>query len=211
VSETVWQVLLLLTVAAVILEAFVLVGILRQVGTILLQVGPAQYGEVEEGPAVGTQVDADALETEAPSVLLFVSPTCQFCKPVSNALPTLRRRYRGLRFVPVVIADEGPTKHRYAAGLGDGARVDLDHLYEQWGVPGTPFAVGVRGGRVRTAGVVNNLPQLETMADVMLRPEEPDRVPSASPNSGHHHDELPIVERGSTRAEEDDHATALPD
>lgn len=170
-SDAVWQALVIFTVIGLIVEALVLVGILRQLGVIVLQLGPPRHGEVE-GPEAGTQVTIDSLRPGVPAVVLFLSPGCDICKPIAAALPAMRRSYAGLQLLPLVVGDDGPATHAYAATLGRDARTDLDTLYREWEVPGIPYAVGVgEDGRVKTSGIVNSLPQLETLAEVTLRPQ----------------------------------------
>jgi len=169
VSDSVWHALVIFTVIGLIVEALVLVGILRQLGVIVLQLGPPRHGEVE-GPEAGTQVTIDSLRPGVPAVVLFLSSGCDICKPIAAALPAMRRSYAGLQLLPVVVGDDDPATHAYAATLGGDARTDLDTLYREWEVPGTPFAVGVgEDGRVKTSGIVNSLPQLETLAEVTLQ------------------------------------------
>jgi hypothetical protein len=168
-SDTVWHALVIFTVIGLIVEALVLVGILRQLGVIVLQLGPPRHGEVE-GPEAGTQVTIDSLRPGVPAVVLFLSSGCDICKPIAAALPAIRRSYAGLQLLPVVVGDDDPATHAYAATLGGDARTDLDTLYREWEVPGTPFAVGVgEDGLVKTSGIVNSLPQLETLAEVVLQ------------------------------------------
>jgi hypothetical protein len=179
VSDAVWHALVVFAVAGLIVEALVLVGILRQLGTLVLQLGPPRHGEVEEGPEAGTVVDIDTLSPGVPAIVLFLAPGCEVCKPIAAALPVMRRTYAGLRLLPVVVGDDERAKGAYAAGLNGDARTDLDGLFRDWNVPGTPFAVGVgEDGRVRTSGIVNNLPQLETLAEVVLQPPPP--VPASA-------------------------------
>lgn len=60
-TETAWRLLLVVTTVGLIVEGVVIVGILRELGALLLQLGPARYGEVEEGPEVGTALDVPVL------------------------------------------------------------------------------------------------------------------------------------------------------
>lgn len=170
-SDAVWQALVVFTVIGLIVEALVLVGILRQLGVIVLQLGPPRHGEVE-GPEAGTQVTIESLRPGSPAVVLFLAPGCDICKPIAAALPAIRRSQRGLQLLPVAVGDDGPTTRAYAATLGADARTDLGALYREWDVPGTPFAVGVgEDGQVKTSGIVNSLPQLETLIEVTLQPQ----------------------------------------
>lgn len=172
-SDAAWQVLVVLTVAAVIIEGVVLVGSLRELGAILLQIGPARYGDVDEGPPVGTLVEIETLRAGIPAMVVFLSPKCRLCPPIASALPVIGRSYSEVQILPAVVGDDEDTKKAYASALGSAARVDLEPLYEAWSIPGTPFAVGVdRQGRVLTSGVVNSLPQLEMLAETILQAED---------------------------------------
>ncbi len=171
-SDTVWRALVVFTVAGLIVEALVLIGILRQLGTIVLQLGPPRHGEVEGGPEAGTVVSIDSLRPGIPAVMLFLAPGCEICKPIATALPAMRRAYPGLQLLSIVVGDDPQAKRVYAASLRGDARTDLDGLFGEWNVPGTPYAVGVDAdGRVRTSGIVNNLPQIETVAELVLGPQ----------------------------------------
>lgn len=97
-------------------------------GALLLQLGPTIPGEVEEGPDLGTIVAPVIAPRDMPTILLFVAPTCGLCKPIVEALPTLRRHYRDVRITPVVIGEDPVRREIYAAKI-EGARTDLDHLY----------------------------------------------------------------------------------
>ena len=176
-GEPVWHAVTTVLVVAVIVEGVVLAAALRHLGTILLQVGPPRHGDVQEGPELGREVHVDSLVSGHPAMILFLGPTCSLCKPVASALPTIRDRYEGLQLVPIVVGEDVPLKKTYAAALRvQGGRTDLDPLFREWGVPGTPFVVGVgRNGRVRARGVANNLAQLETMAE-FLTGREPEPV-----------------------------------
>jgi hypothetical protein len=175
-SDGAWQLLIVLTTVGLAVQAIVMVGILRQVGSILLQMGPAIPGEVAEGPELGMVVDTTVVPRGKPAIVLFVSPVCELCKPIVAALPTLRRHHRALTFVPVVTGDDTARRDRYAQKIF-GARTDLNHVYEDWEIPGTPFAVAIGAqGRIRSRAVVNNLPQLETLAGALLAPHMHDEV-----------------------------------
>jgi hypothetical protein len=172
-NESAWHVLTLLVAAAAIIEAVVIVGILRELGTVLLQFRPARYGDVDEGPQAGSVLEVGELALRGPTLILFMSPSCKFCKPIAEARPSIRRSYSDLTVLPTVVGDEKPQNSEYARTLGAGARTDLDSLFDGWHIPGTPFAVGVSpAGLVYASGVVNSLPQLESMAEEVLMGSE---------------------------------------
>ncbi len=202
-SESLWHFLLVLAVIAIVVEGFVLVGVLREVGAVLLQLGPVRYGEVDEGPPKGTELQIDALVSGRSALILFLGPTCEFCKPVASAIPAIRSHFPSLELLPIVVGDSSTAKAEYAAGLGPNARTDLDHLFRDWGIPGTPFAVGVGiDGRVVTSGVVNNLPQLETLAGVVCQAQfGPVSGESGEPRSNSSRSALPLARLNSERSE----------
>jgi hypothetical protein len=172
-SDFAWRALLILTTVAVVVEAIVIVGILRSLGTVLLQVGPMRYGDVEEGPEPGTLVDVEMLKTPPPAMILFMGPTCELCSPVAAALPAVRNSYPDLHVVAVVVGDDENAKRDYAGKLKATSRTDLDHLFQEWKIPGTPYVVGVgRDGKVIASGIANNLPQLEDLALTLLEIDE---------------------------------------
>lgn len=194
-SDSAWQVLLVLTSIGVVAEGLVLVGVLRQVGTLL--VGPAQHGQVEGGPPQGEQVEVSGLRPQTPAIIVFMSPECKVCPPVAAAFPKLRRSYPRVNLVAAVMGEHEDIKKKYASRLrGAKARLDLDHLFRYWQIPGTPYAVGVdREHRVVTSGIVNNLPQLENIAELVVHVEDDTTdAESATPESEGTNGELPPLE-----------------
>lgn len=161
-----WQVLTGLLVVAVVVEGLLLVGVIRQVGTILLQIAPPRPGVLDGGPDLESQVDL-GLEDRA-AVVMFLAPDCQPCEQLVPSLPVFVRNYPEFELIPIVVAKSTTTGRRFADELDPSGRLDMVHLFSEWNVPGTPFAVGVdRDGRVRSKGVVNNLDQLESLAETV--------------------------------------------
>jgi hypothetical protein len=168
-TETAWHVLLLVVAGAFIVESLVLVGILRQVGAILMQIGPIRHGEIEEGPAPGTEVAIPGLASGRPALIAFVSPSCELCQPVTAALPHMRRLYPEIDIIPAVVGSAPQEDKEALASKMGGGRLDLSDLFDDWKLPGTPFAVGIsREGLVETRGIINNLPQFEHVAELLI-------------------------------------------
>jgi methylamine dehydrogenase accessory protein MauD len=145
---------LLLTVLCVIV-----VALARQVGTLHLRLGPRGALEMDtEGPPLGeappprpvSLADGGRATLGGPGVprlILFVSPTCPICEEVKPSVPAA-----------------AASAHLAAQLIHD---ADAE---EHWNVPGTPFAVVLdRTGVVRAKGTVNNLEQLEGLADTAQR------------------------------------------
>lgn len=165
-----WHTLLIAVAVVALAEGVLITGMLRQIGGIYMQVGTPRPGETTgQGPNEGDVVDPEILTFSRPSVLVFLSPTCSFCPPVAKAVTIAAGRFRELDFIPAVIGADPAAKLEYAASLGQNSRTDLDRLFEEWSVAGTPFAVALDSdGVVRSAGIVNSLPQVEAMADSLL-------------------------------------------
>jgi hypothetical protein len=166
----IWQVLILLLGVGVVLEALILIAVMRQVGGILMQLRPARVGEIEgEGPEVGRALEFPGLDKSRPAIVLFLSPDCQICRPLLPAIPAVQRDYRELEVVTVVTGQDEARRVAYAQQIGESARADLADLMKEWVIPGTPYAVGLdAGGFVNKSGVVNSLDQLESLAGLLL-------------------------------------------
>jgi hypothetical protein len=169
-----WQILILLLVVAVVIEAIVQIAVMRQVGGILMQLRPARVGEIEgEGPELGQVVEFDGLDPARPAMVLFLSPDCQICRPLVSAIPSVERHYDELKLVTIVTGNDETRRAAYAKNVGSSARLDLKELMSEWSIPGTPFAVGIDGsGIVSKSGVVNSLDQLEALAEFLLRSKD---------------------------------------
>lgn len=167
----VWQLLVVLLTVAAIVEAFLLIAVMRQMGGVLLQIRPARVGQVEEGgPLAGSVASLKDHNLGRPAIVLFVSPTCAICRPLVPVVGTVRKRYPEIDTWAAILSADETEAVEYAGLIGEGARLDLQELREAWGVPGTPFAVGVSGdGMIASAGVVNSLDQLESLAESLLQ------------------------------------------
>lgn len=169
-TETAWQALVVFLALAVVVEGIVLLGALRELGSVIQHIGPVRYGDVGEGPETGTSANLDGLPAGMPSILTFVSPTCSMCKPVSDALEPVQRAYPEVELVPVVVGATEAERITYAQTLKGEARLDLEELFETWNIPGTPYAVGIGENKtVLTSGIVNSLAQLEQFVETVIQ------------------------------------------
>jgi uncharacterized membrane protein YphA (DoxX/SURF4 family) len=132
-----------LALAVLVLAALVL-ALYRQVGILMLRVGPGVALELaEEGPELRQPAPhLDQLEGVGPELAVFFSPGCRLCRQLAPAVRALGRD--GLA-VHVVYENEEP------------------ETFERWAVPGTPFAVHVVNGIVAAKGTANTLEQLEQL------------------------------------------------
>jgi thiol-disulfide isomerase/thioredoxin len=176
VSGLVWEVLVLLVTAAVIAEAFVLMGVMRQLGTLLLHVRPGAPHEVGGGPDVGTVLDVPDIPFADGAVVLFIAPGCEPCANLLPSVPIVQGNHPDVELVAVVAYGDPEQRKLYAEKVGPYARADLDHLYRDWQIPGTPFALSLdRERRLRLKGIVNTLEQLTVMAEAAgQQPQAPD-------------------------------------
>jgi hypothetical protein len=191
----IWQVLMLVLVAAVAVQAIVLVAVMRQVGSLQLQIRPSRVGDIEGGPEIGSVVDVAGVDPERPAILIFISPGCAVCGQVLLAIPAVRTHYPEIGLIGAIIGGDKAGREAFAPKVGEIARPDLYALGDEWDVPGTPYAVGLTpGGRVHSCGVVNSLDQLESLAETLLRAETDQQVPAAEPAShnGHHHEHAAV-------------------
>lgn len=163
-TSQVWQVLVLLLLALVVLEGVILVGLMRQVGGLLLRLPPARPGATDDGPEAGTIIPAQDLPRKA-GILMFLSPGCAFCEDLLPGLPSVARHYPDLQLLAVPVADSEQEREAYSKSLPIEARSDLHELRRTLNIIGTPYAVGFdEEHRVAGSGAVNNIDQLETLA-----------------------------------------------
>jgi hypothetical protein len=175
--DGIWKATILLTAVGVVAIALILVGILREMGAIMLQVGPPREGDVDEGPEIGSEVTEPGLARARPSLFIFVTPSCSLCKPVVEALPTVQAAYPSVGILPLIVGTSSDDRASYAASIPLPSRTDKTELFTEWSIPGTPFAVGVdRTNRIVARGIVNNLPQLEAIASKVEIEGSPDTV-----------------------------------
>ncbi len=164
----------------VVVLAFVVVALTRQIGLLHERVAPVGALAIERGPKVGEAAPELALPSlrgatvrlggeasQARSTLLFfLSPTCPVCKTL---LPTLRRVAReespGLRIV--YASDGAPEEHQAFVrehGLADADYVLSEELGMRFEVSKLPFAVLMdAAGVVRAKGIVNTREHLESL------------------------------------------------
>lgn len=170
-EEAIWQILVVILIAAVAVEALLLIAIMRQLGGLIVQLRPARIGEVEhdEGPEVGSEAEVPGLHEGRPAIVLFLSTECSICRPLLPSIPVVRQRYPEIEILSIVAGQDTDERMRIELETGIAARQDLLELQSDWRIPGTPFAVAIDAeGRVDARGVVNSLDQLEGLAESLL-------------------------------------------
>lgn len=169
-----WMVLFIVQWIVLLGVLLVVIALARQVGVLLLRLGPAVPREVGAGPRLGHPAPTLAGLTGRPwrydepmdgTVVLFVSAECSVCDLAVSAVPRLRSRFPETEVCAVVTGDP-----ESAVALGSKTGLPLEQVYARpelvvaFGVSEVPFAVFVdRTGLVRARGVANNREHLEEL------------------------------------------------
>ena len=147
-SGTVWIVSYLVLWVVVVLLAFSVVALLRQVGVLHTRVAPMGVHFAGEGPELDSP--APPIETvdyaqTAYTLLAFTSPSCEICARLKPALQRLARTY--VEFDLRIIDHEHDPE-----------------IFSRFKVRSTPYLIAVdRQGIVRSRGIANTLDQVEEM------------------------------------------------
>ena len=169
----------------VIVLAFVVLALARQVGILHERVAPAGALQPTNGPKVGelTEVldladlngnpvtiggpDPQGLNT----LVMFVSPTCPVCKSLVPTAKSLARTERNR--IRLVFASDGDKLERHQAyardlGLETCPYVLSEKLGRQYEVSKLPFAVLIGAdGTLQSKGLVNTREHLESLIEAM--------------------------------------------
>lgn len=168
----------------VIVLAFVVFALARQIGVLHERVAPAGALMPGSGPKVGElapRLELDDLHGErvvvggvadAALMILFVSPTCPICKSLVPTAKALARSEKGR--LRLVFASDGGEAERhlgYARDMGITGQypyvVSLE-LGMKFEVGKLPFAVLVGAdGVLRSKGLVNSREHLESLVEAM--------------------------------------------
>jgi hypothetical protein len=164
-----------------IMEGLVLLGVMRQLGALLLEVKPDLPQDVGGGPDPTTALDLASLgysERRGGVLFAFVSPNCQMCEALHSPMLTLAERYPAVSVAAVIAYGSQEERGLLVQTLDGIARPDLAHLVDEWEIPGTPYVVSTdASGRIRARGVVSTSGQLEMMAEASeLSPDAHERA-----------------------------------
>ncbi|OLF05195.1 hypothetical protein BLA60_37410 [Actinophytocola xinjiangensis] len=135
---------LIVTWAALLLLAFVVAGLVRQVHALSGGTRP-----VPAGSRPGDRADLAPLGVSAPAVLLFLRSTCHTCtEAVAETVDAVGERLTVVALYESSAAEVPP---------GVLARADQGHLFAPYGALATPFAVLVgEDGRITAAAPVGS-------------------------------------------------------
>ncbi len=166
-GDRLWQWLVIGLFGAVAVEGFVLIGLMREVGALLVSAPGATDSHDDQGPPAMSRVSIPGISFERPTLLVFLSPGCVYCENLLPALPPLAAEYEGrVSIVPVITSGTESERLRYAAEIGLEARTDIPGLAGEWAILGTPFAVAVDAdARVRASYVPTGRDSLGILAD----------------------------------------------
>lgn len=160
-----------------------LLSFARELGVILVRLGPAVPRVGPEGPAVGSaigDVDYPGLEGEVFHVgpnksgrklVVFVAPACPSCVDLAPALRTVAIHYRDRVTVSAITAVQPTTRDAaFVRELGPLVRYGFEPtLLNRLNIPGTPYALLLDADNVvLSKGVVNNLEQVESLFSVQV-------------------------------------------
>jgi methylamine dehydrogenase accessory protein MauD len=169
----------------VIVLAFVVLALARQVGILHERVAPAGALQPTNGPKVGELTEArDVADlNENPvtiggpdpqglnTLVMFVSPTCPVCKSLVPTAKSLARTERNR--MRLVFASDGDKLERHQAyardlGLENWPYVLSEKLGRQYEVSKLPFAVLIGAdGTLQSKGLVNTREHLESLIEAM--------------------------------------------
>jgi hypothetical protein len=196
-----------------IVEGLVLLGVMRQLGAVLLEVRPDMPRDVGGGPDPTVSLDLGSLGFAGEGggvVFAFVSPNCQMCEALHGPMTTLADRYPSVSVAAVISYGSEEERRLLTQKLEPVARPDLGYLVDEWEIPGTPYVVSTdASGRIRARGVVSTSEQFEMMAEASdLAPEAHERAlreleargatlatATAAPENGHRSNKHREVQR----------------
>jgi methylamine dehydrogenase accessory protein MauD len=154
----------------VIVEAVIIIALMRQVGTLLLRVGTSPVFAVEPGPSVGETAtwlpsEAAAGEDDRLTVLAFVSTSCGACDTLAPGLNAVVADYAHDARVYAISREDEQATADWARRLRlKSPTLTSEEAFQAYAIDGTPYVFVLdSGGRIQARGGVNHLDQLESM------------------------------------------------
>jgi hypothetical protein len=156
---------------AIVVSAFVILGLLRQVALALppdtLAVGPGPKRGDRVSEKIMSQLrNAGLPETQGEFLLIFVAENCLGCQ---SLLADLEQRGEGDALdIPVLLVSRGATPQfrETTSGMGVGLLDDVDgDVWRGLGVTSTPFVMRIdQDGRVRESEVTHRVENVSASA-----------------------------------------------
>ncbi len=180
--ETFWTVGVAAALIGNLALLLLMLGLSRELGLVLVRLGPQAPREIRSGPEPGaaapalevTSIDG-RVRTLRPQdrkkhLVLFITPNCGMCADLIPAIPSFARAYAGLTDVSVVIMGPSDEPNQEIASLL--ARADIfvasdAELATEMEIQTAPFGLLVdEAGIVQSAGLVNNQAHLEALLEL---------------------------------------------
>jgi methylamine dehydrogenase accessory protein MauD len=158
-----------------------LLALTRQIGVILVRLGPTVARETVDGLTVGALLDPVVLRDVGGSehrvgpaaygstLLLFVAPGCQTCRELVSGVRAFAAQYaHDVRTLAISTAAPTDLDEFYLSRLSPTVPYIRDRAFaDQLLVKATPFAILLDAqNRVTSKGIVNSLEQLESLLAV---------------------------------------------
>ncbi len=139
-------------------------------GAVLLMAGAGVEGRGRV--MIGKRLHGLAGLTDAPAVIVVLSPGCPACERLAPMLAGFASQHRAAGLRVVIGAGPEPDRVRLAAVAG-AERRPLERVVARWQVPGTPWGIAVGiDGRVVATGVTSSLADLAQLARSLDEPPE---------------------------------------
>jgi hypothetical protein len=157
---------IVLSWVAIVALAFAMSGLLRQVHVLTSALLPARH---RMGPALGTmapRVDGLGGQEGWPQVtaILFADSSCEACKPAVTELASCLEGDDTHVEAVIIYPHEGPTMPTAGLRLVE----HQDEAFQRFGIPVTPFAVGVNSdGMVVAAEPVGSRKATRRFVDLL--------------------------------------------
>jgi methylamine dehydrogenase accessory protein MauD len=190
--ETFWTVGIVVLGIGNVLCLLLLLAFARELGVILVRLGPSTARATVDGPTIGEVLEPIVLtdlhggvhgiaatKTQQ-TLLVFMAPSCSSCRDLIPGLRTMKRQYAGVVRIYAVGSQPHSRDREFAAAL-DPVPFALDEqLAVALKIHSTPYAILLDSTNAPVAkGLVNNLEHLESL--VALQVHELDHASAAQP------------------------------
>jgi len=181
--ETFWTLSVALLGVANLGFLVLLLALTRQVGLILVRLGPTVARETTDSLPVGRQLESVNLADirgkvhavqpvkYGQTLLVFVSPACQACRELLSGLRAFASQYsRDVRTLVISTAVANELDVQYSTQLGPTVPYIRDRRFaDQLAIKATPYAVLLDAANtIVSKGIVNSLEQVESLLAVEM-------------------------------------------
>jgi len=155
--------------ALVLFSLLVMILIVRQLGIVMVTVGPVGARETASGPRIGENISLQtrqliSFEPEKVTLMIFGSRSCAVCDLIKKSAFELHRYWQSNAGFVFVYDDE--TSDRPEKSEGNIPFYQNKELRNTLGIKMLPFALVVDNrGYVKSQGLVNDISQLESLLE----------------------------------------------